>query len=163
MIFGWVFRGTEYSIYEGYWKDENQFLMHDCGTCEDPPFNYPASLEDNPLNVLLVCRQVRTECCLLPYSLGSFNLHIYQLCYAQRLLALDKFLKFRTQEQIEAIPQLDFDERENQAYYNRHTQETAAFWVAKLAEDKYQADIEKLLDDIESYHHQTVECYLNDG
>ena len=129
MIFGWVFRGVEYGLANGYWPyDEVVRMQID---------NQSGRHTFRDFNLLRVCRQVHAETALLPYSLGSFDIPgvDQSLCYYERLQALEGFMKRRTEEQIDAISRLTFDgSRDDESEVPELMEETGAFWVANLAE-----------------------------
>jgi len=139
MIFGWVFYDVLYILSEYYRSHERVVYMHvdDC----------PGSYTPHDLGLLLVCRQIYAETALLPYSLGSFYVWAEFLGIDEQVYALHRFLKARTQEQIDAISFLEFDEFYNSSWNTKPLEGTGAFWVAKMAEESYQAMISSLIID----------------
>jgi len=130
MIFGWVFRGVKYGLDTNWGPLDSGVRMQietDSG-----------SLALNGLNLLLVCRQIHVETALLPYSLGSFDIWGYFLTTEEDLETVERFLKERTQEQIEAITCLRIEAFDNKGGPNL-VEGNGAFWVAELEEASSQA------------------------
>ena len=130
IISGWVFRGVEYGLVDNWRPRDSVVLLQ----VENALGLH--TLHD--LNLLLVCRQIHSETALLPYRLGSFDIWDESLSYEKDLQAADRFLKERTQEQIDAISCMRFGVLYAKDGYPSLIEETGAFWVAKLAEPWYR-------------------------
>ena len=101
-------------------------------------------------NLPLTCRQMHAETALLPYSLGSF-LFEAELLVSRGLWNLKKFLGRRTNEQINAMANVELCQWSDTLICYWYQQNTAAYWVAKL--EVFSASFAKMTP---------MECYLFD-
>ena len=135
MIFGYIFDGAMYAFTHSSWRRDRVVLMH-------VELRSEGHHAVDDLKLLLVSRQVHAETALLPYSLGSFDIWADSMRYEELLVVLDKFIKGRTEKQIDAMDSLKFDEYyewDKECEWPRMVNGTGAFWVTELAKASIQA------------------------